>query len=179
MFNAGDGDTSDGGSEPVPLPPGMIFRREFSTYEVMVEFRGDFDIDEAQADLYNILESLMTPYLLDLIGSILVGTELSVSFVESDSHSGVELADVVVDIAIQSENNDDLMHLTRDQATRAVRNFFGGRTLANYLIAIQSVPLDVDAIRIHDTTNGISVGQPDFPFGTFGGDDESLSLIHI
>ena len=91
-------------SESERISGGATFRREFNTHLVSVEFRGDFDILRVGADLYDIMERQMTPYLEDLIGPILVGSELSVSFVDVDGEDNVELAHVVVTIMIQSHN---------------------------------------------------------------------------
>ncbi|KAL3905234.1 MAG: hypothetical protein SGILL_009757, partial [Bacillariaceae sp.] len=141
--------------------PPMRFKFPFPTIEhrvysgpVLLKAHSATDLSELDPEIFAVLQSVLTPYLQDVVGTTLKAYTLEVDYTPGDdkvaSGTIVTNLQVTVTLKVVSDSITSLTAIDHTQVSEWIHDFFAGPDLDTFLVALQENNINVREIVFID-----------------------------
>ena len=141
--------------------PPMRFQFPFPTIEhrvysgpVLLKAHSATDLSELDPEIFAVLQSVLTPYLQDVVGTTLKAYTLEVDYTPGDDKFAagtiVTNLQVTVTLKVVSDSITSLTAIDHTQVSEWIHDFFVGPELNTFLVALQNNNINVREIVFID-----------------------------
>jgi hypothetical protein len=126
-----------------------------ATGPVTIEYEGVLNLAQQEDAIFMAVESVLTPYLQQHIGTALRNYELTLTYTQ-ESNPNTYLSTIKVVLVLAGNSAQAVQGLTQEEANGLLQSFFTGSTLKSLGDALLAVGVNVSTLGLYQQSSGLS-----------------------